>query len=216
MRQFSRQWCSALTLRMVRRLTTNLISALHKSIRGGDANAAVYYTMRMITAGDDPKYVARRLIRTASKDVGLANNSALPLAVAAYEACQKIGMPECSVNLCHAAAALALSPKLTHVYQAVKAVQQLVASEANPAPPVHLRNTPTQLMVQIGRAHTTLDALARIYGFRAGIWQRTDDIASLKFVGWVNSEVHDGETVHMLHNEGGVHFDKLLVVKSPK
>lgn len=69
---------------------------------------------------------------------------------------------------------------------------------------------------EIGRAHTTLDALARIFGFRAGIWQHTDDIAILKFVGWVNSEVHDGETVHMLHNGGGVHFDKLLVVKSPK
>ncbi|MFA5754622.1 MAG: replication-associated recombination protein A, partial [Patescibacteria group bacterium] len=89
----------------------NLISALHKSMRGGSADAAVYYLARMIEAGEDPLYIARRLIRFASEDVGLANNSALMLANATYEACHKTGLPECGVNLAHCVIYLAKSPK---------------------------------------------------------------------------------------------------------
>ncbi len=124
----------------------NLISALHKAMRGGQADAAVYYLSRMIEAGEDPLYVARRLIRFASEDIGLANNSALMLANAAYEACQKIGLPECGVNLAHCVIYLAKSAKSIIVYQAYGRVQQEIASSGNLPVPLHLRNAPTKLM----------------------------------------------------------------------
>lgn len=124
----------------------NLISALHKSMRGGNADAAIYYLVRMIEAGEDPLYVARRLIRFASEDIGLANNSALMLATAAYEACQKTGLPECGVNLAHCAAYLAKSPKSIAVYLAYQRVQAEINTSGNLPVPLHLRNAPTKLM----------------------------------------------------------------------
>jgi len=124
----------------------NLISALHKSMRGGNASAAVYYLVRMIEAGEDPLYIARRLIRFASEDIGLANNSALMLATAAYEACQKTGLPECGVNLAHCAVYLAKSPKSIAVYQAYESAKAEVASSGNLPVPLYLRNAPTKLM----------------------------------------------------------------------
>jgi len=124
----------------------NLISALHKSMRGGNADAAVYYLVRMLEAGEDPLYIARRLIRFASEDIGLANNSALMLATTAYEACHKIGMPECGVNLAHCVAYLAKSPKSIVAYMAYEKAKAEVEASGNLPVPLYLRNAPTKLM----------------------------------------------------------------------
>lgn len=124
----------------------NLISALHKSMRGNHPDAALYYLARMIEAGEDPLYIARRLIRFASEDVGLANNSALMLANAAYEACKKIGLPECAVNLAHTVAYLAKSSKSIAVYSAFNEIVAEVRDSGNLPVPLHLRNAPTKLM----------------------------------------------------------------------
>jgi putative ATPase len=128
----------------------NLISALHKSMRGGNADAAVYYLARMLDAGEDPLYIARRLIRFASEDIGLANNSALMLATAAYEACKKIGIPECNVNLAHCVIYLAKSPKSIAAYVAFEKAKAEVATSGNLPVPLYLRNAPTKLMKEIG------------------------------------------------------------------
>jgi putative ATPase len=124
----------------------NLISALHKSMRDNHPDAALYYLARMIEAGEDPLYIARRLIRFASEDVGLANNSALMLANSAYDACKKIGLPECAVNLAHTVAYLAKSPKSVAVYLAFNEIVNEVRGSGNLPVPLHLRNAPTKLM----------------------------------------------------------------------
>ena len=124
----------------------NLISALHKSMRNSDPDAAVYWLARMLEAGEDPLYVARRMIRFASEDVGLADSRALEVTVAAYQASHFIGMPECSVNLAHAAVYLSLAPKsnaLETGYMAAAADAQKMLAE--PVPLV-IRNAPTRLM----------------------------------------------------------------------
>lgn len=124
----------------------NLISALHKSMRGNNADASIYYLARMLEAGEDPLYVARRLIRFASEDVGLANNSALMLATAAYEACRRTGLPECAVNLAHCVVYLAKSPKSIAVYEAYNNARFEVEKSGNLSVPLYLRNAPTKLM----------------------------------------------------------------------
>ncbi|KAJ3187987.1 Werner helicase interacting protein 1 [Gaertneriomyces sp. JEL0708] len=128
----------------------NIISALHKSMRGGDANAAVYWLGRMIYAGEDPLYVARRLVRFASEDIGLADNGALPLAVSTYQACQQIGMPECDAILAHCVTYLARAPKSVEVYQAIKRVRQTIETSFAYPVPLHIRNAPTKLMEELG------------------------------------------------------------------
>ncbi|MFA7087815.1 MAG: replication-associated recombination protein A [Patescibacteria group bacterium] len=128
----------------------NLISALHKSMRGGNADAAAYYLVRMIEAGEDPLYIARRLIRFASEDIGLANNSALMLANSVYDACHKTGLPECGVNLVHGAIYLAKSPKSIAVYRAQEEIRKEIISSGNLPVPLHLRNAPTKLMKDLG------------------------------------------------------------------
>ena len=127
----------------------NLISALHKSMRNTDPDAAIYWLARMLEAGEDPLYVARRLIRFASEDVGMADSRALEVAVAAYQACHFIGMPECSVNLTHAVTYLSLAPKsnaLYTAYETAKADAQRMLAE--PVPLV-IRNAPTALMAEL-------------------------------------------------------------------
>lgn len=128
----------------------NLISALHKSMRGGDADAALYWLGRMLDAGEDPLYIARRLIRFASEDIGLANSFALPQAVAAYQACHYIGMPECNVNLAQAVAYMAKSKKSAALYKAYQGVQNDIKKLPNEPVPLHLRNAPTKLMKELG------------------------------------------------------------------
>lgn len=127
----------------------NIISALHKSLRGSDANAALYWLGRMLEAGEDPLYVARRLVRFASEDIGLADSQALVIAMAAFEAAHSIGMPECNVILAHCTAYLAKAPKSNKVYVAYQAVSQDIAELPNEPVPLHLRNAPTKLMKEL-------------------------------------------------------------------
>ncbi|OGF18987.1 AAA family ATPase [Candidatus Falkowbacteria bacterium RIFCSPLOWO2_12_FULL_45_10] len=127
----------------------NIISALHKSMRGGDADAALYWLARMLEGGEDPLYIARRLIRFASEDIGIANSLALPQAIAAYQACHYIGMPECSVNLAQAAVYMAKSKKSNELYVAYgKAAADVKQYGALPVP-LHIRNAPTKLMKEL-------------------------------------------------------------------
>ncbi|MDH4330210.1 MAG: replication-associated recombination protein A [Candidatus Moranbacteria bacterium] len=128
----------------------NIISALHKSMRGGDASAAVYWTVRMLEGGEDPIYIARRFVRFASEDIGLANNTALLLANSVFEACQKLGMPECGVHLAHCAIYLAKSPKSVAAYDAYTQAQADVKKHGNLDVPLHIRNAPTKLMKDLG------------------------------------------------------------------
>ncbi|KAI4878125.1 hypothetical protein NFI96_011071, partial [Prochilodus magdalenae] len=132
----------------------NCISALHKSMRGTDENAALYWLGRMLEGGEDPLYVARRLVRFASEDVGLADPAALSQAVAAFQACHFIGMPECEVILAQCVVYLARAPKSIEVYKAYNNVKACVRNHKGPLPPVplHLRNAPTKLMKQLGYA----------------------------------------------------------------
>ena len=127
----------------------NLISALHKSMRNSDPDAAVYWLARMLEAGEDPIYIARRVTRFASEDVGLADPRALELCVAAYQACHFIGMPECSVHLTQAAVYLSLAPKSNALYMAYeRAKKDALTMLAEPVPLV-IRNAPTRLMKEL-------------------------------------------------------------------
>ncbi|KAG9439806.1 hypothetical protein H6P81_019971 [Aristolochia fimbriata] len=130
----------------------NLISALHKSMRGSDADASIYWLARMVEGGENPLYIARRLVRFASEDVGLADPAALGHAVTCYQACHFLGMPECSVNLAQCVAYLALAPKSVAVYRALGAAQKVVRESGggNEGVPLHLRNAPTKLMKHFG------------------------------------------------------------------
>lgn len=128
------------------------ISALHKSIRGSDPDAALYYLARMLQSGEDPLYIARRLVVVASEDVGLADNSMLSLATATYTAAQTVGMPECRINLAHATVALAMAPKSTKVYRGLGVALSSLAEPGIAGLPIpfHLRNAPTKLMKELG------------------------------------------------------------------
>ena len=119
-------------------------------MRGGDADAALYWLGRMLEAGENPLYIARRLVRFASEDVGIANSFALPQAVAVYQACHMIGMPECGVNLAQAVVYLAKSKKSNALYVAYQEVQKDIRELPNEPVPIHLRNAPTKLMKDIG------------------------------------------------------------------
>lgn len=127
----------------------NIISALHKSMRGGDADAALYWLGRMLEGGEEPLYIARRLIRFASEDIGIANSLALPQAVAAYQACHFIGMPECGVNLAQAVAYMAKSKKSNTLYVAYQNVQSDIRNSPNDPVPMHIRNAPTKPMKEL-------------------------------------------------------------------
>jgi len=124
----------------------NLISALHKSVRGGNADAALYWLGRILEAGEDPLYVARRLVRMAVEDIGLADPKALEQAVAAYQGCHFLGMPECDIILAQCVVYLARAKKSVSVYQAYGKVKEDVKTTMDEPVPLHLRNAPTQLM----------------------------------------------------------------------
>jgi putative ATPase len=127
----------------------NLISALHKSLRNSDAQAGLYWLARMLESGEDPLYVARRLVRFASEDVGMADPQALVQAVSASRAVQQIGMPEGALALAQACVYLAQAPKSNALYTAYQAVQQAIAAGARDPVPHHLRNAPTALMKEL-------------------------------------------------------------------
>jgi putative ATPase len=144
----------------------NIISALHKSMRNSDPDAAVYWLARMLEAGEDPLYVARRLVRFASEDIGNADPQALSVAVAAKEAVHFIGMPEGNTALAQAALYLATAPKSNAVYTAYAAAADAAQNDSADAVPLHLRNAPTRLMkdLEYGKgyrySHTEADAIA--------------------------------------------------------
>lgn len=156
----------------------NLISALHKSMRNSDPDAAVYWLARMLEAGEDPLYIARRVVRFASEDVGLADPRAMEMAVAAYHACHFIGMPECSVHLSQVVIYLSLTPKSNAVYKAyLKAKEDATKRLAEPVPLV-IRNGVTKLMRQEGYgkgyqyAHDTEEKLTAMPCLPEDLWDR--------------------------------------------
>lgn len=128
----------------------DIISAFIKSIRGSDPDAALYWLARMIAGGEDPKFIARRLVISASEDIGLANPNALLLANAAFDAVAKIGWPEGRIPLAEATVYLATSPKSNSAYKGINTALQMVEQTGNLPVPLHLRNAPTQLMAQLG------------------------------------------------------------------
>lgn len=146
----------------------NLISALHKSMRNSDPDAAVYWLARMLEAGEDPLYVARRVTRFASEDVGLADPHALELAVAAYQACHFIGMPECSVHLAEIVVYLSLAPKSNAIYVAYGEAKKDALSQLAEPVPLQIRNGVTKLMQEVGYgkgykyAHDTEEKLTKM------------------------------------------------------
>ncbi len=146
----------------------NLISALHKSMRNSDPDAAVYWLARMLEAGEDPLYVARRLTRFASEDVGLADPHALEIAVAVYQACHLIGMPECSVHLTQAVVYLSLAPKSNALYVAYEQAKKDALRQLAEPVPLVIRNAPTSLMAELNYgkgyqyAHDTQEKLTNM------------------------------------------------------
>ena len=128
----------------------NLISALHKSMRNSDVDAAIYWLTRMLDGGEDPLYVARRLVRFSSEDVGLADTNALNVAINVYQACQFLGMPECNVHLTECVIYLATTPKSNAVYEATQKVADDVKNTANEPVPLQIRNGTTKLMQELG------------------------------------------------------------------
>lgn len=146
----------------------NLISALHKSMRNSDPDAAVYWLARMLEAGEDPLYIARRVTRFASEDIGLADPKALEIAVAAYHACHFIGMPECSVHLTQAVVYMSVAPKSNALYMAYEHAKRDAAKMLAEPVPLVIRNAPTKLMQELNYgkgyqyAHNTEEKLTNM------------------------------------------------------
>jgi len=128
----------------------NLISALHKSLRGSDVDAALYWFARMLAGGEDPRYIARRLVRFASEDIGLADPQALPQILAAWDAYERLGSPEGELALAQAVIYLGTAPKSNAAYMAIKAAQRSARETGSLMPPAHILNAPTKLMKQLG------------------------------------------------------------------
>ena len=146
----------------------NLISALHKSMRNSDPDAAVYWMLRMLDGGEEPLYIARRLVRFASEDVGLADPNALPMAISVYQACHFLGMPECDVHLTHAVVYLSMAPKSNALYVACEDAKKDIHDKPAEPVPLQIRNAPTRLMKEAdyGKgyqyAHDTAEKLTRM------------------------------------------------------
>lgn len=146
----------------------NMISALHKSMRNSDPDAAIYWMCRMLDGGENPLYIARRLIRFASEDIGMADPQALQLAVSVYQACHFLGMPECDVHLTHAVTYLAMAPKSNALYVACEACKKDIKERRAEPVPLQLRNAPTGLMKELHYgegyqyAHDTEEKLAKM------------------------------------------------------
>lgn len=146
----------------------NLISALHKSMRNSDPDAAVYWLARMLEAGEDPLYIARRVTRFASEDIGLADPKALEIAVAAYQACHFIGMPECSVHLTQAVVYMSVAPKSNALYMTYEHAKRDAAKMLAEPVPLVIRNAPTRLMQELNYgkgyqyAHNTAEKLTNM------------------------------------------------------
>lgn len=146
----------------------NLISALHKSMRNSDPDAAIYWMSRMLDGGEDPLYIARRLVRFASEDIGMADSNALQVAVAAYQACHFLGMPECDVHLAHAVTYLSMAPKSNALYAARLACKKDIHDMPAEPVPLQICNAPTKLMEDLNYgkgyeyAHDTEEKLTKM------------------------------------------------------
>lgn len=146
----------------------NLISALHKSMRNSDPDAAVYWTQRMLQGGEDPLYIARRIVRFASEDIGMADSNALNIAVNVYQACHFLGVPECDVHLTHAAVYMSLAPKSNALYTACEECKRDIRHMPAEPVPLQIRNAPTKLMKELdyGKgyiyAHDTEEKLSKM------------------------------------------------------
>ena len=157
----------------------NLVSALHKSMRNSDPDAAVYWMLRMLEGGENPLYIARRLIRFASEDVGMADSNALQVAVAAYQACHFLGMPECDVHLTHAVVYLSMAPKSNALYTACEACKKDVRTLRAEPVPMQIRNGVTGLMKELGYgkgyeyAHDTEEKLTHMQCMPDSLKDRT-------------------------------------------
>jgi putative ATPase len=153
----------------------NLISALHKSLRGSDADAALYWFARMLTGGEDPRYIARRLVRFASEDVGLADPQALPFTLAAWDSYERLGSPEGDLALAQAVLYLGTAPKSNAAYKAHGAAMRAAKETGSLMPPAHILNAPTKLMKSLGYGdgyvydHDTEDAFSGNDYFPDGI-----------------------------------------------
>ena len=130
----------------------NIISAFIKSMRGSDVNAALYYLARMLQAGEEPKFIARRMVIFASEDVGLASNGVLNLATSAFLAVERVGMPECGIILAHVTSVLAMAKKSRTSYDAWRAAESMAKSSPNSTPPLEICNNSTKLMTELGYA----------------------------------------------------------------
>ena len=128
----------------------NMISALHKSMRNSDVDASISYLARMIEGGEDPLYIARRIVRFASEDIGMADSRALEICIAAYDACHYLGYPECNVHLTHAVTYCALAPKSNSLYMAYEAAKKDAIATQHLDVPLQIRNAPTRLMKELG------------------------------------------------------------------
>jgi putative ATPase len=166
----------------------NLISALHKSVRNSDVDASLYWLVRMLESGEDPRYLARRIVRIASEDVGLADPQALPLAVAAAQAVEHVGMPECELALAQAVVYLALAPKSNALYTGYEAARQDVRETIDEPVPLHLRNPITDTMKKIGYgtgyqyAHDLPEGVAEMPALPPGLLGR--EYYHPKLAGW--------------------------------
>ena len=146
----------------------NLISALHKSMRNSDPNAAVYWMYRMLDGGEEPLYIARRLVRFASEDVGMADSNALQVAVAVYQSCHFLGMPECDVHLAHAVVYLSMAPKSNALYRACETCKADIMERPAEPVPLQICNAPTNLMKEMNYgkgyiyAHDTTEKLTKM------------------------------------------------------
>lgn len=168
------------------------ISAFHKSIRGSNENASLFYLARMIHGGEDPLYIARRMIRIASEDIGLADNSQLPLSVAAYETVMKIGLPEADLALAQCCVSLCRAPKSVELYRGWKRLKSMIGenkySMASSGIPLHIRNAPTRLMEELGYSEgykynpDYVDGKVRQEYFPQEVLEQCSDLSELEFL----------------------------------
>jgi putative ATPase len=159
----------------------DVISALHKSVRGSDPDAALYWLVRMLDGGVDARYIARRLIRMASEDIGLADPRALRICLDAAETYERLGSPEGELTLAQAVVFLAMAPKSNAVYSAYKQVRALVKADSSRPVPLHLRNAPTKLMTDLGYGREYRYAHDEPGGFAAGVRYLPDGMEGQRF-----------------------------------
>jgi putative ATPase len=157
------------------------ISALHKSVRGSDPDAALYWMVRMLDGGVDPKYIARRMIRMASEDIGLADPRALSMALDAMQTMERLGSPEGELAMAQCVVYLSVAPKSNAVYKAFKAAKQFVKEDRTRVVPLRLRNAPTQLMKDLDHGRGYRYAHDEPQAFAAGEHYFPDDVPAQQF-----------------------------------